>query len=78
MINAGMSRRVAKSIWRMLGGNVSHVSGTGEERYSHPYFPKSITVSARRKDASKKLIAALRQITRKFDSHRNPYLIVQS
>ena len=54
--------RIARRLWRSLGGSVEDVPRTGEERYTHPRLARPITVNKRRKDAPRKLVTALRRI----------------
>lgn len=57
-----ISMREARGLWKELGGTVCHVRRTGEERYSHPRVQRPITVNSRRKQATRKLITALRRL----------------
>lgn len=56
------SLRVARQEWLMLGGSVQDIWRTGEERYCHPALGRPLKVNKRRKDASKKLLCALRRL----------------
>ncbi len=56
------SLRTARHEWLLLGGYVEDIWRTGEERYTHPAFDRPITVNKRRRDASKKLLSALRRL----------------
>jgi hypothetical protein len=61
-ISTALSLRDARSIWVELGGTVTDVRRTGEERYYHASILRPITVNKRRKDAPRKLVTALRRI----------------
>jgi hypothetical protein len=62
MFHHGMSLRDVRREWITLGGTATKKRRTGEEVFWHPEQEKPITVNARRKDASRKLIAALNRI----------------
>lgn len=51
----GCNLRVARKIWKKLGGSVNDKRGTGEEVYCHPNVPVSIVVDKRRKDSPRVL-----------------------
>lgn len=61
-ISTALSLRDARWHWLQLGGVVTDVRRTGEERYSHPNIQRPITVNKRRKDAPRKLVTALRRV----------------
>jgi len=61
-IPTALSLRKARELWKRLGGSAEDIPRTGEERYSHPYLPRSIKVNKRRKDAPRKLVSALRHL----------------
>lgn len=59
------NQRETKRMWKQLGGEVTDVPGTGEERYSHSSIDSTFRVSGRRKDTPKKLLSALRRVLAK-------------
>ncbi len=62
---SGMNRRCALGVAKELGCHVKPVRGTGELRISHPNLPRPIRINARRKDTSRTLTVALRQLTQR-------------
>jgi hypothetical protein len=57
-----LSLRRVRALWRAMGGCVTDVRRTGEERYTHPKIPSPITVNKRRKDAPRILIVLCRRL----------------
>lgn len=57
--------RNTRKEWRDKGGSIEDMRRTGEERYSHPNLKHTIKVNKRRKDSPRKLLLALREISKK-------------
>jgi hypothetical protein len=55
-----LSLREAVRLWEALGGTALMVRRTGELRFTHPAVRRSILHNARRKDASQRLVSAVR------------------
>lgn len=54
--------RKAKRIWVMLGGEIVPVRRTGEMRYLHPTFPRSVRANDRRSDVPAVLLSRINQL----------------
>lgn len=57
---SGLRQALARA--QELGFRVSEVRRTGEIRVSHPLFPGSFRINARRKDAPRVLITRIRKV----------------
>lgn len=57
------SRR-ANRVWLLLGGRIIPIRRTGENRYVHDYFARSLRMDARRNDVPAKLLSRINQLLR--------------
>ena len=57
--------RHAKRIWLLLGGDMIRIRGTGEMRYVHQEFNKSVRANDRRNDVPAVLLSRINQLIRK-------------
>lgn len=55
-------RRQAKKLWIKLGGQMVPVRGTGELRYLHPAFNKSVRANNRRHDVPAVILSRINQL----------------
>ncbi len=55
-------RRKLDRMWQRLGGTISPVRRTGENRYSHPAFQSTVRTNARRCDVPAKLLSRINQL----------------
>lgn len=53
-----------KILWREYGGSIANVPRTGEVRYVHPIFHKSVRANDRRKDVPAVLLSRLNVLIR--------------
>ena len=65
----GMNRRDFDVEWCRNGGYIDPVRGTGEIRYFHPAVGWSGKVNARRKDATRDVVAIGRRLARVLKPH---------
>lgn len=63
--------RHARKLWAKNGGKIEDVRRTGEQRFTHPDFPKPITVNKRRKDTPRALYAPLGRLLRQHRRRDN-------
>ncbi len=56
--------RKAQKIWILLGGTIIPVRRTGEVRYFHPAFEKTIRANDRRSDVPAVLLTRINQLLR--------------
>lgn len=54
--------RQARRLWEDLGGTVTKVRRTGEERWTHPEYPSTIRANCRRNDVPAAIICRINQI----------------
>lgn len=57
--------RLAKRLWRELGGELVPVSGTGELQWRHPHFVRAVRTNDRRKDVPAKVLSLINQLRRR-------------
>jgi hypothetical protein len=58
------NHRLAKRLWENLGGSVVYVRRTGEVRFLHPAFEKSVRVNSRRDDVPAIVLSRINQLLR--------------
>lgn len=56
--------RKFKREWRMMGGEIIEIRGTGEVRYVHTHFVDTVRANDRRKDVPAVMISRLNQLRR--------------
>lgn len=61
-------KRVAQEYWINLGGMIVPVRRTGEVRYLHPEFPRSIRANDRRSDVPAIIVCRINQLMKSSHS----------
>jgi hypothetical protein len=56
--------RLAKRLWENLGGRVVYVRRTGEIRFLHPAYEKSVRINGRRNDVPAIVLSRINQLLR--------------
>jgi hypothetical protein len=60
--NHGINVRELAVLFRELGGTITPIRGTGEERWAHPSARRPVRANARRKDASRAMVQLVREV----------------
>ena len=71
-IFSGSDSREARKLWKQSGGLIDQVLGTGDERWTHPLIPRSLTMNCRRKDLAKKATTLINRVWRQMDAANDP------